>query len=67
MLDTIDILETIGSDASLRHAHTDALSAALEQLHASPALTSAAVTGDSSELFAELGVKRMFLPQVSQV
>lgn len=66
MLDTIDMLETIGSDASLRHATPGELSAFLERAHASPALTSAAASGDSSELFAELGYTVMHVPQVSQ-
>jgi hypothetical protein len=66
MLDTIEMLEAIGRDASLRHAAANELSAFLEQQHASPALTSAAASGDSSELFAELGYTVMHVPQVSQ-
>jgi hypothetical protein len=67
MLDTLDMLEAIGSDASLRHAQADALTATLEQLQASPALTSAVATGDSSELVAEFGSKEMSTPQISQI
>jgi hypothetical protein len=66
MLDTIDMLEAIGRDASLRHASTHDLIQALEQAKASPALASAVASGDSSELFAELGYKLMQAPQVSQ-
>jgi hypothetical protein len=55
MLDTIDMLESIGSDASLRHASTEKLSGVLQQAHASEALKAAVVSGDSSRLSDELG------------
>jgi len=66
MLDTIELLETIGRDASLRHAPAYELSAALQRANASPALTSAVASGDSTKLFAELGYKVMWQPQVAQ-
>jgi hypothetical protein len=66
MRDTIEMLEAIGRDASLRHASAQDLSAALEKAHASPALTSAVASGDSSVLFTELGYKIMQVPQVNQ-
>jgi hypothetical protein len=66
MLDTIEMLEAIGSNASLRHASARELNAVLEQAHASPVLISAIASGDSSELFAELGYKLMRAPQVNQ-
>jgi hypothetical protein len=66
MLDTIEMLEAIGRNASLRHASTDDLTEALQQAQASAALTSAVASGDSSKLFAELGYKLMRQPQVSQ-
>lgn len=65
-MDTIEILETIGRDASLRHASQHDLSVALERVHASAALTAAVATGDSSRLGVELGYKLMHVPQVSQ-
>lgn len=66
MLDTIEMLEAIGSDASLRHASAYDLTVALENAHASKALTAAVASGESSELFAELGFKIMQVPQVNQ-
>ncbi len=66
MPDTIELLETIGRDASLRHASAHDLGLVLERANASPALTSAVSSGDSSRLFAELGYKLMRQPQVNQ-
>lgn len=66
MTNTIDLLEAIGSDASLRHASSKELSKALEQVHASEALTVAVASGDCAELSKELGNKPMLTPQVSQ-
>lgn len=66
MSDTIELLETIGSDASLRHASSEALSDVLQQAQASAALTAAVVSGDSTLLFAELGHKVNLEPQATQ-
>jgi hypothetical protein len=66
MLDTIEMLEAIGCNAALRHASASELTTVLEQAHASPALTSAVASGDSTRLFSELGYKAMSVPQVSQ-
>jgi hypothetical protein len=66
MLDTIEILEAIGSDASLRYASTVELTAVLEQARASDALTSAVQSGDDSYLSKELGVRTVFVPQAVQ-
>lgn len=66
MLDTIEMLEAIGCNAALRHASTEELTNVLEQAHASPALTFAVASGDTTELFAELGYKPMWAPQVAQ-
>ena len=65
-MDTIEMLAAIGSDASLRHATTNELSAALANALASPALTSAVASGDDSELLSELEYKPMLAPQVGQ-
>jgi hypothetical protein len=66
MSDTIDLLEAIGRDATLRHASTKELTHMLEQAKASDALTSAVVLGDSTQLFVELGHRPMSVPQVVQ-
>lgn len=67
MLDTIELLEVIGNDASLRHASAEELASRLAQLGASDALKAAASSGDSSHLSAELGHRPMQPPQVSQI
>lgn len=66
MMDTIELLEAIGQNASLRHASPQALAMALEHANASPALTSAASTGDSAHLREEFGDIDLFPPQVIQ-
>lgn len=59
---TIELLETIGRDASLRHASADVLSHALEGLNASDALKQAAVSGDHAHLVRELGHRDIKTP-----
>lgn len=59
MTDTIDLLEAIGKDASLRHANAEDLAQVLAQAQASDALQAAVKAGDSSLLAAELGHKPM--------
>lgn len=54
MTDTIELLETIGSDASLRYAQADALKALLEQAQASVELAEAVALGDGAPLRKEL-------------
>jgi hypothetical protein len=66
MPDTIELLEAIGQDASLRYASTEALTAALEQAQASENLMAAVASGDSSRLSKELGHGHMHSPQSSQ-
>ncbi|MGY3233037.1 PAS domain-containing protein [Luteibacter sp. HA06] len=66
MSDTIDLLEAIGRDASLRHASSEELAAVLQRAKASDALTAAAASGDSSLLFDELGHKVNYDPQATQ-
>lgn len=66
MTDTIDLLDAIGRDASLRHAPADELARALQRAHASEALTCAAASGDSARLTAEFGQKSNQAPQVIQ-
>lgn len=65
MTDTIEFLETIGSDASLRYAAADELKGALEQAQASVELAKAVALGDGTPLRMELGIKRVEnMPQI---
>jgi len=50
MADTIELLETIGKNASLRRASGEELAQALASLDANEALQQAAASGDSSHL-----------------
>lgn len=61
MADTIEWLETIGKNATLRRAPAEELVEALELTDASAALKMAVISGDRSGLFAELGHKPMRL------
>ncbi|HTM28640.1 MAG TPA: hypothetical protein VL097_04705 [Rhodanobacter sp.] len=65
MSNTIELLEAIGNDASLRHASSDELTNRLQQLGASDALKAAASSGDSAALYAELGQVPMQQPQIT--
>jgi hypothetical protein len=67
MTDTIDLLEAIGQDASLRHATAEELVKILEQAQASEALTIAATSGDRSHLAKELGHRECVPPQSTQM
>lgn len=55
MKDTIELLEAIGSDASLRHATGEDLARALGELSVSESLKQAMTHGDRSLLDRELG------------
>jgi hypothetical protein len=57
MSKTIELLELIGQDASLRHASQEDLAQALEALNASEGLKVAVASGDKSRLGEELGHK----------
>jgi hypothetical protein len=63
MTDTIELLETIGRVASLRHASAEELMDVLEQAHASGALKAAVASGDRMLLSGELGSKPLLPPQ----
>jgi hypothetical protein len=67
MRDTIELLETIGRNAALRHASTEELAHTLEQADASEALMAAVMTGDSSRLSKELGQKPMHVDHATQI
>lgn len=66
MMDTIEILEAIGSDASLRHASAAELGRTLARANASEALSAAVAAGDSAHLAREFGETHMLLPQIVQ-
>jgi hypothetical protein len=59
MTDTIELLEAIGSDASLRYARADELKSVLEQAQASVELAAAVAAGDSAPLRVELGIQQV--------
>lgn len=66
MSDTIELLEAIGRDASLRHATSEELASVLQQARASEALTAAVASGDRSHLASELGQNANLPPQSTQ-
>lgn len=66
MSDAIELLDAIGRDASLYRASPQELGKKLEQADASEGLKAAVASGDISRLFAELGQKPMYAPQISQ-
>jgi hypothetical protein len=66
MADTLELLESIGQDATMRHASAEELSNLLELAQASEALTAAATSGDVSLLLKELGLTPNLSPQVTQ-
>lgn len=65
MTDTIELLETIGSDASLRHASEPELLDLLKRANASASLQAAVACGDSARLSATLGITPNLVPQIS--
>lgn len=66
MNDTLEWLEAIGQDASLRHASAEELTKVLEQAQASEGLTAAVAFGDRAKLAAELGQNECVPPQTGQ-
>lgn len=64
MSDTIDLLDSIGKDASLRHASAADLAVLLNQTGASEVLKAAVAAGNSSLLTTELGYRLNQAPQV---
>jgi hypothetical protein len=66
MTDTMDWLEAIGQDASLRHASSEELTGVLEAAEASEALMAAVASGDSNWLAQEFGQRYMHVTQSSQ-
>lgn len=66
MRDTVELLEAIGRDASLRHASPDVLAQALEAAGASPGLRELVGSGDATALTEELGLEHMHVEHQSQ-
>jgi hypothetical protein len=66
MPDTIELLEAIGRDASLRHISAEDLADLLRQVQASEALTKTVVSGDRSWLSEEFGSILMHTTHISQ-
>jgi len=68
MTDTLDLLDAIGRDASLRHASAEELARVLQQARSSEALKAAVAAGDRTMLSAELGQPQPFqAPQITQM
>jgi hypothetical protein len=65
MTDTIELLEAIGRNATLRYAPADELVGLLEKENASDALRHATATNDSRRLLEELGQKPFQAPQIT--
>lgn len=66
MTDTIELLEAIGRDASLRHASPYDLEQALAEMGASEGLKMAAASSDSDPLKQEFGSRLNGATQVNQ-
>lgn len=66
MQDTIELLEAVGRDASLRYAAPEDLARALELAQASEPLVAAVSSGDSSQLVREFGSTPAEPPQSTQ-
>lgn len=64
MSDSIDLLDAIGNDASLRHASSEDLAQMLERAGASDALKAAAAHGSRDPLAVELGAQENHPPQI---
>lgn len=65
-MDTIELLETIGSDASLRYAAADELKDVLERARADAGFVNAVVAGDCSSLEAQFARPVTPMSHVSQ-
>ncbi|MEW9571061.1 hypothetical protein ABQJ54_04810 [Rhodanobacter sp. Si-c] len=66
MSDTIELLEAIGRDASLRHASVADLTRVLERVQANTSLKAAVALGDSTRLSQEFGGKPTDPPPTQQ-
>jgi hypothetical protein len=66
MRDTVELLEAIGRDATLRRATPEALKRALDEAGASPALHALAIDGDATAITEELGLVHMHVEHMTQ-
>ncbi|UPG91742.1 hypothetical protein L2Y96_08245 [Luteibacter aegosomaticola] len=66
MRDTVELLEAIGRDATLRHASQEELAHALDAAGASAGLRELAAHGDAAKLTEELGLEHMHVEHTSQ-
>lgn len=66
MRDTVELLEAIGRDATLRHASPEELVRALEAANASAGLRELAANGNGTILTEELGIVQMHVEHQSQ-
>jgi hypothetical protein len=66
MRDTVELLESIGRDATLRHASPEELAQALEAAGASAGLRELAANGNGTILTEELGIVQMHVEHQSQ-
>lgn len=66
MSDTIELLEAIGSDASLRHASSEELTRVLEVASASKGLLQMVESGSCALLTQELGLIQMHTEHATQ-
>lgn len=65
-MDTIELLEAIGSDASLRYAAVDELKGVLERVRADAGFVKAVMAGDGSSLEAQFARPAVPMSHVSQ-
>ena len=66
MRDTVELLEAIGRDATLRHASPEELARVLEEAEASAGLRELAANGNGTILTEELGLVQMHVEHMSQ-
>jgi hypothetical protein len=66
MRDTVELLEAIGRDATLRRASPEALAQALEANNASTGLRELVANGDNTGLTKELGLTQMHVEHMTQ-
>lgn len=66
MRDTVELLEAIGRDATLRHASAEELARMLEAADASAGLRELVAHGDGTILTEELGLVQMHVEHMSQ-
>ena len=66
MRDTVELLEAIGRDATLRRASPEVLARALKATDASPGLLELVANGDGTALTNELGLVDRYVEHQSQ-